>query len=227
MKKIFLSFSILVFLSGTYSQQLGQVTFADGANLSYFSFLTDQGVLIRITENGDLREWGYEVRSQRYEYYAPQLQPFMGRIEYFGPEADSAFRGKVRSIGTCSITYYGSYESDSRPGKIRSIGRILFDYHSDFANKAYRGKIKFAGTLAMEYYSSFEEETLRGKLRSVGNTTISYYTSFADKMIRGKIKSIGTVNFEWYSSFDQTGFGGSLKSGLYRRNIGGVLYILR
>src|ERR1043166_6846465 len=74
-----------------------------------FAFLSDQGVLIRITEDGRIVEWGVEVYSNRYNYYAPRLQPFMGRIDYYGPEADSIFRGRVRNIGTCTFTYYNAY----------------------------------------------------------------------------------------------------------------------
>ena len=227
MKTFFTTISFLLFIHCAHSQRLAQVTFADGANLSYFSFLTDQGVLIRVSENGEIMEWGIEMMSNRYNYYAPRLQPFMGRIEYFGPEADSVFSGKVRSIGTCSFTYYGSYESDSKPGKLRSVGSVLLDYHSDFANKAFRGKLRFAGNLMLDYYSSFEEELLRGKLKSIGNTPIVYYSVFDDKSIRGKIKSIGSIKYSWYTSFDLGGMQGGLKSGSYRRDIGGVTYILR
>jgi hypothetical protein len=79
----------------------------------------------------------------------------------------------------------------------------------------------------MEYHSSFDDEIVRGKIRSIGNTDIKYYSVFEDKFLQGKIKSIGSVNYSWYNSFEQTGLRGSLKGGLYRQNIGGVIYIVR
>src|SRR5688572_24383303 len=110
MRKYLLVISLLMFGSYTWSQQLSQVTFSGASTLSYFSFQTDQKVLIRVSEDGKLMEWGTELMSERStNYYAPKLQPFMGRVDYYGPETtDSVIRGKVKSIGTCMITYYGA-----------------------------------------------------------------------------------------------------------------------
>ncbi len=224
MRKFFAAVPFLLLATCIHSQQLGQVTFTNGANLTYISFLTDQDVLIRITEDGKIIEWGIERLSDRYDYYAPRLQPFMGRIEYYGPESDSVFRGKIKSIGTCVLTYYGSYETDYKIGKLRTVGTIILDYYSNFENITLKGKLRFVGNLILEYYSSFVDEAFRGKLRAIGNTLITYYSSFEDKYIKGKIKSIGSVAYTWYSSFDLRG---GLKTGSYRQNIGGVTYILQ
>lgn len=222
----FIVLPVLIFTLFARGQQLSQVTFSSGSNLEYISFLTDQGVLIRISPEGKILEWGTELLSGRsYTYYAPKLQPFMGRLEYYDQLSDSAFRGKIKNIGTCAITYYGSYESDGRPGKVRSIGTAVLDYYNNFDDKLYRGKIKFAGSLKMDYYSSFDDELFRGKLKAIGNTSISYYSSFDDKAFKGKIKQIGSVPYTWYSSFDINKSG--LKSALYRQNIGAITFILR
>jgi len=50
--------AVLFISTCLHSQQIGQVTFSDASNLSYIAFLTDQGVLIRITTDGKLLEWG-------------------------------------------------------------------------------------------------------------------------------------------------------------------------
>ncbi|HVT84158.1 MAG TPA: hypothetical protein VHD35_03105 [Chitinophagaceae bacterium] len=225
MRKLLITLSVLILALSLHSQQLSQVTFSGGSNLDYISFLTDQGVLIRISPEGKILEWGTELLSDRYNFYAPKLQPFMGRMDYYDQQSDSAFRGKIKNIGTCTITYYGSYESDNRPGKIRSIGTAIFDYYNNFDDKLFRGKIKFAGNLELDYYSSFEDEMFRGKLKAIGNTAITYYSSFDDKAYKGKIKSIGSVPYVWYSSFDINRSG--LKSGLYRQNVGAITYILK
>lgn len=225
MRKFFITLPALILAFCASSQQLSQVTFSGGSNLNYISFLTDQGVLIRISPDGKILEWGTELVSERSNnYYAPKLQPFLGRMEYYDQQSDSSFKGKIKNIGTCTITYYGSYESEGRPGKIRSIGTAIFDYYNTFDDKLFRGKIKFAGNLELDYYSSFEDEMFRGKLKAIGNTPITYYSSFDDKAFKGKIKSIGSVPYVWYSSFDINRSG--LKSGLYRQNVGAITYIL-
>lgn len=228
MRKYFVLVPCMLCFVITWSQQLSQVSFAGASTLSHYTFITDQGVLIRVSEDGNLLEWGTEARSDRNtNYYAPNLLPFMGRVDYYGPETtDSVIRGKVKSIGTCMLNYYGAYERDGKPGKLKTIGSLGLDYYTQFDNAAFKGKLRFAGTLVLEYYASLENEAFRGKLKSVGNTRIQYHSTFDDKMIRGKIKSIGSVSYNWGTSLDARQQG-VLKSGSYRQNINGVIYILR
>lgn len=225
MKRIIASIFFLFAATVVNSQSLSQVTFNAGTHLAYFSFLTDQDVLIRVSEQGNVIEWGTEVFS-RYNNNASKLQPFMGRVDYYGPESDSVFRGKVKSIGTCTFTYYGGYETAEKIGKIKTIGTLILDYYSNYEDKSLQGKLKFAGSLAIAYYASYEEESLRGKLKSVGNSPITYYSIFEDKLNQGKIKSIGPVSYSWYSQYDRSEFRGGLKKGLQRQNINGITYIL-
>lgn len=210
------------------SQELAQVSFSGGSNLSYYSLLTDREVLIRISPEGRILEWGIEVQSIRSgDYYAPGLQPYAGRIEYYGAEADSVSKGKVKSIGSSVITYFQAYETKDKVGKIRSVGRLFFDYYSIYDNKALLGKIRMLGNLQIDYYSTFDDQAFQGKLRSVGSTPITYYSSFDDKFIRGKLKAIGAVNYSWYTSLDRQGFGGAMKSGPLRQNTAGIVYIVQ
>jgi hypothetical protein len=229
MKKLFLVLPLVLLIAIAQGQKLSQVTFSGASTLSYFSFLTDQGVYIRISPEGRIMEYGVEFKSERSNnYYAPKLQPFMGRIEYFGPETtDSIYRGKIKSIGTCNLTYYSSLEKDDKPGKLRSIGMSTLDYYTQFENAALKGKLRFVGTTVLEYYPSLDNEALRGKLKSVGGTPIKYHTTFDDKLIQGKIKSIGSVNYNWGTSLDPVGQKGALKSGSYRQMINGITYILQ
>lgn len=227
MKKFLLIIFLLISSQFIRSQELAQVSFANATNLSYFSFLTDGDLQIRVSADGNILEWGIEVQSFRNsDYYAPGLQPYMGRAEYYGADADSMFRNKVKSIGTVMITYYGSYETVDKIGKIKTIGTLVFDYFDLYADKTYKGKMKLAGRLPLVYYGSFEEEIMQGKLKSVSNTIITYHSLFDDKLVRGKIKSIGSVKYLWYTSLD-IGRGGGLKTGAYRQNIGGVTYIIQ
>lgn len=226
-QRVILFSALLLSAQTMRAQQLAQVSLNGGASLSYYSILVDQSVLVRISEEGKVLEWGIEVRADRANYYAPKLQPYMGRVEFYGNDADSASRGKVRSIGTCSFYYYPASENNFKAGKIRSAGSLNFDYYTNYDNAAFRGKIKQLGTSMLTYYGSFDEESLRGKLKSVGSTQLTYYSPFDDKLLRGLVKSIGMETFNWYTSLDLQGGRGILKNGEYRRNIGGVWYILR
>lgn len=226
-RKLILVFLFTHFITAVIGQGLYQVSFSRDGGFAYFSLLTDREVLLRISVDGKLMEWGIEVQSNySNEYYAPRLQPYMGRVEYYGQEADSIQRGKIRSIGTAYFTYYGITDTEEKRGKIRSIGSNIFDYYGDYDNKAMRGKIKFIGSSPIEYYLPSENEAIAGKLKTVGSTTIQYYSSFDDKLIRGKIKSIGYQQYIWYTSTDRPGFGGTLKAGRMRQQIGSITYII-
>ncbi|HEY1869401.1 MAG TPA: hypothetical protein VGG71_00015, partial [Chitinophagaceae bacterium] len=65
MKKVFTAIAFLFSTVWIHAQQLSQVTFSNSSSLSYFSFLVDQTVLIRITPEGKVLEWGMEILSQR------------------------------------------------------------------------------------------------------------------------------------------------------------------
>jgi|SRR5215211_1477363 len=227
MSKAFIVVLILFFSNRVAGQQLSQASFLNGSSLSYFSLLTDQGVLIRISDDGKVLEWGTEVVSDRGNYYAPRLQPYIGRVEYFGKESDSAFRGKIRGIGTAFITYYGGYEEDYKKGKLRSLGSLQFEYYSNYEDKNLQGKLKMMGSLLIDYYRSYENESFRGKPRAIGSVSIGYYSAFDDKYNAGKIKNIGSVNYVWYSPLNHSYLRGGLKTNNYRQVISGVTYILQ
>ena len=225
MRKFFaILFAFMLVLTG-YGQQLTGVNFENGSNVSFFSFLTNQGVLLRVSVDGKLLEWGTEVLSDRGNYYAPKLQPFNVRTETYDVQADSAFRGKLKSIGTCFITYYSALDEEAKRGKIKTLGNLQLDYYSKYDEKTMQGKLKMAGSLLLEYYRQYENEAFRGKLKSIGSVPIAYYSAFDDKYNAGKLKSVGAVSYTWYSEFDQAR--GALKSNNYRQLISGITYILR
>jgi hypothetical protein len=225
MRKLLTILSILVFATSANSQRLSQISFQNGANLSYFSFLVDQEVLLRVSVDGKILEWGTELLSERGNFYAPKLQPYLGRVEYYGPEVDSVFRGKVKSIGTCYITYYGGYEETGKRGKIKTLGTLAFDYYSVYDDKSLQGKIKLLGNLPVEFYRPYENEAYRGKLKSIGNLPITYYSVFDDKYNAGKLKSVGSLSYAWYSEYDRAK--GALRSNNYRALVDGITIVLR
>ncbi|MBA2500836.1 MAG: hypothetical protein H0V30_14015 [Chitinophagaceae bacterium] len=226
MRKFLLAIAFLLPGLFSCSQELGQLKFTGTSRLDYFTFITDQGVHIRVSPDGKILEWGMEEMSIRSNnYYAPKLQPFMGRIDYYGAESDSVVNGKVKSIGTCWITYYNAYETENA-GKIKSIGRNALDYYTRHENAALKGKLRLVGNQVIDYYPSYEDELVRGKLKAIGSTQFIYYNSFDEKFLKGKLKSIGPVNLNYYGIMDRKEIWGVLK-GLNRQNINGVTYILR
>jgi hypothetical protein len=226
MKKLF-AFLPLLFSICLQAQNLSQVTFSQAGPLAYFTFLSDRDIQIRISAEGQILEFGTEAPTTRpNNYYAPKLLPYTGRVEYYGNDADSAYRGKIRVIGSTAFTYYGAYEVAYKKGKIKTIAGQLLDYYSNTDNAAQQGKLRTVGRMNIDFYSSYDDEALRGKLKTVDNTPIAYYTSFDDKLIRGKIKSIGSAAYTWYGSYDQLGYRGSLKSGAPRQTVSGIVWNL-
>ena len=224
MNRIISLVTFLIITAAVNSQELIQVAFSRGETLSWLSYKTDQDILIRISDDGKLLEWGTDPGQGRYYNDPRKLQPYLGRVEYFGQEYDSVIRGKVRSIGTCTFSYYDKYDIESKRGKLKTIGRVALDYYDLYEDEAYRGKMKFAGTVLFSFYSSFDNEAFRGKLKSIQNNPITYYSTFDDKEISGKIKSIGSYQYSWYPSYDR--YRGSLKSGSLTQTIAGVTYYI-
>jgi hypothetical protein len=224
--KRFISILILSFLScSLYAQKLKQVSFLDFYNLSYFTIATDQDVLIRIAPDGRIMEWGTEVVAYTGNYYAPTLQPFMGRVEYYGDESDPYFKGKLKSIGTAFFSYYGPQDEEWRRGKLKSIGHLQFDYFSKYEDKTMQGKLKLIGMYLLDYYRSYEREELRGKLKAIGSMQVGYVSGFDDKNNVGKIKNVGSASFSWYTPYDY--IKGGLKSNNYRQTVGDITVVLR
>ena len=224
MKRYFLLALFVQLSCGGSAQSLSQVGLNGASTLSAFSFLADQQAIIRISPDGNIMEWGVEMEPGRIGYYQGKLLPFMGRVDYYGPEADEAFRGKVKSIGSCTITYYSSSQPAAQKGKVKTIGSLLLDYYMDYDNESYKGKLKAAGSTSFGYYASYDNEAYKGKLRSVGNTTLTYYSIFDDRSNKGKIKSIGSFSYSWYNDFDRKELRGAMKSGNPMQKVDGVTY---
>src|SRR5690349_24574289 len=103
MKKIIFILFIALALKSN-AQELSHITFTGATDLSSFSFKTDDGLLIKVSDDGRLLEWGLEMEKWRYNYYPGKLQPYMGRVDYYGSAYDSILKGKVSVIGSVAIT---------------------------------------------------------------------------------------------------------------------------
>jgi len=226
MKRLLILLIPLLIYGSGYTQTLKFVSFSGGSEFSSLSFITSQKIIIKISQDGSVLEWGNEAEPGRFYSTPGKLQPYMGRVEYYEKQFDSMLNGKIKNIGITSITYFGSLDNAALAGKVRSIGNIFFNYYPDFENELVRGKLKTAGQKDFTYYTSFDNEAFRGKIKSIGNNQIVYYSTFDDKSIRGKLKSIGSTYFTWYTSMDRQGYQGGLKSGSQYPMIEGVTYII-
>ncbi len=194
----------------------------------YYSPGTSDKVLIALSKDGSIAEFGTEYPKEFYGYYPGKLQKYMGRIEYYSQTENEAFRGKIRYIGLTQITYYGSYDEEALRGKVRTIGSTQFNYYASYDDAAIKGNIKTVGSTAIKWCPSYENEAIRGRLKNIGNTKFEWYTSFDDKAISGKVKQIDQYMFTYYTSFENNnGQKGMLKSGFFTKYINGINYYLR
>ena len=223
--KNYLTAALLFLFFRGYSQQLSQVSFTQASDFLWFSLLTNQNILIRISDDGKILEAGTEETSNyNRNYFAPKLLPYTG-INYYEHEHDSTLNGKIKNIGTCYFTYYGANDFPEKIGKLKSAGSLSFDYYRNYEDALIAGRIKTLGTNAITYYASIGNEALKGKLKSVGNTSIVYYSSFDNQFLKGKLKSIGSYNYQWSTTFSGNQFVSYLKTGNQRQLINGITYI--
>lgn len=229
MKKLLL-IVLLAAAGRSFAQKIDFITLGGfGATQTfYYSPGTSDKVVITLSKDGAIGEFGTEYPKEFMGWYPGRLQKYMGRVEYYAQTENEAFRGKVRYIGMTQITYYGSYDEEALRGKVRSIGSTQFDYYPSYEDAAVKGNIKTAGNTAITWCPSYENEAIRGKLRTVGNTRFEWYTSFDDKAISGKVKQIDQYPFTYYTSFENNnGQKGQLKSGFFQKYINGINYYLR
>lgn len=194
----------------------------------YYSPGTSDKVLIALSKDGNIVEYGTEFPKEFYGYYPGKLQQYMGRVDYYKSTDNEAFRGKIRYIGLTQVTYYGTYDEESLRGKVKSIGTVQFDYYASYDDASVKGNFKSIGNTSITWLPSYENDAIRGRLKTIGNTRFDWYTSFDDKALSGKVKQIDQYPFTYYTSFENNnGQKGQLKSGFFQKYINGINYYLR
>ncbi len=225
MKKIIFTIVAALILQIGFGQSIAKITLTGNGQVDVFAFGLDENVQVYLSKDGNISKWGFDKYIGYQENYYGNLDPYVGRVEYYTQNDDEALRGKVKYIGKTLLTYYASYENDALKGKVKAIGSINLDYYLSYEDAAYRGNIKALGRQAVTWYASYENADLCGKLKTVGPTSLSYYGSFEDKAFRGKIKSIDRFTITYYSSFEQ--YSGAVKTGASILNANGIKYYLR
>lgn len=225
MKKLFILLAASFMAFAGNGQNLAKVTITQTGNIEKFSFGLRENVMLNISKDGNILDWGVDRYAGRLQETKPGfLDPYQGRVEYYTESDNEAFRGKVKSIGGVYITYYPSSAEDGLAGKVKSVGPNKFDYYKSFENEAFRGNIKSAGQTAFSWYSSYDNEAFSGKPKSIGATNISFYNNFDDQAYRGKLKTVGSQTFTYYSSTDLRDYRGNPKMAVQFQFINGIKY---
>lgn len=226
MTKIYLGLIFTFLIAPVFAQNLAQITIDNRGNNDIITFLVDGSIVVNISKDGKIIDWGTEYTSRVTGIY-PRLEKYMGREEYY-PDADNeAYRGKVKYIGRTLFTYYTSADNEALKGKVKSIGPNILDYYRDYDDVAFRGNLKSAGPVTFTYYSSFEDQAYKGKIKSAGSTRLAYYGSVDDKAYRGKVKNVDRNLFTYYSSYDRKEYSGMMKTGSQVLSSGGLKFIIK
>ena len=119
MKKLSFLLTSLCILTISQAQNLAKVTITDLGNIEKLSFGLRENVLLNISKDGNIMDWGVDRYAGRLQESKPGvLDPYQGRVEYYTESDNEDFRGKVKSIGGIFITYYPSSAEDGFSGKI-------------------------------------------------------------------------------------------------------------
>ena len=226
MAKLYLILIFTFLLTPAFAQKLAQITIDNRGKQDILTFLVDEFVVVNITKDGKIIDWGTEYTSPQTGVY-PKLEKYMGREEYYPSTDNEAYRGKVKYIGRTLFIYYTSDDNEALKGKVKMIGTNLLDYYTEYDDAAFKGYLRNAGPVSFTYYGSYNDEFYKGKIKSIGSTMVSYYGAIDDKAYRGKVKSIDRNLFTYYSSFDRREFSGSMKTGSPMISSGSIKYIIK
>ena len=226
MAKLYLILIFTFLLAPAFAQNLAQITIDNRGKQDILTFLVDEFVVVNITKDGKIIDWGTEYTSPQTGVY-PKLEKYMGREEYYPSTDNEAYRGKVKYIGRTLFIYYTSDDNEALKGKVKMIGTNLLDYYTEYDDAAFKGYLRNAGPVSFTYYGSYNDEFYKGKIKSIGSTMVSYYGAIDDKAYRGKVKSIDRNLFTYYSSFDRREFSGSMKTGSPMISSGSIKYIIK
>ncbi len=227
MIKLYTVLFFTVLLAPVFAQNVARITIDNRGNQDIISFLIDETVMLNMTKDGKIIDWGIEYYTVRTGIYPSRIEKYMGREEYYPSTDNEAYRGKVKYIGRTPITYYTSADGEELKGKVKSIGTNIFDYYKSYDDVAFKGDIKNVGSIPFTYYSSFEDASYKGKLKSVGGTGLTYYGTIDDIAYRGKVKNIDRNLITYYSSYDRKEYAGIIKSGSQVVYSGGIKYFIK
>ena len=120
MKKLTLILATTILSLNLFSQRLNKITISGNGSNSVYSFLLNENVILNVSQDGAIVEWGVDKYAGRpTDYIQRKLEAYGGRVEYYNQKDDSAYRGKIKFIGSIQIKYFASYDKADLVGKIK------------------------------------------------------------------------------------------------------------
>lgn len=225
MKKICVALLMMITVQVS-AQRISKITMSETGNIEMYAIELDENVIINISEDGSVGEYGIDIYKGRTDRMIERLEPYTGRVDYYREADNEAYRGKIRSIGLKQFTYYASFDEELLRGKLKSIGTMQIEYYGRFDDEKLRGKIKRFGSTEVQYYTSFDI-AFAGKIKSIGGINFVYYANTEDVDIRGKVKSIAHVQFNYYTSFERKELRGNMKRGSRLQYINNIKFFIK
>ena len=84
MKKLFLFLVIIIISVNLFSQRLNKITISGNGTSNVYSFLLNENVILNISQDGAITEWGVDKYAGRpIDYIQRKLEAYGGRVEYY------------------------------------------------------------------------------------------------------------------------------------------------
>ena len=96
MKKLSFTMSFILLLTSAFAQRLTQITLTNSVSSDIISFLVDETVIVNMSKDGKIIDWGVENNNLRPNNYPGKLDKYMGLEEYYPSTENESYRGKVK-----------------------------------------------------------------------------------------------------------------------------------
>src|SRR4029079_6789867 len=120
MTKLYIAILLTMSFHLAFAQRLAKITIDNRGNSDIISFLVDETVIVNLSKDGKIIDWGIENNTARANIYPGRLDKYMGKEEYFPTTDNEAYAGKIKYIGRTAITYYTSSDGESLKGKVKT-----------------------------------------------------------------------------------------------------------
>lgn len=120
MKKFLFTIAVLLACMNVFSQRINKITLTDNGNANIITYALDEDVVLNISKEGNLVDWGVDRYAGRIDFMQRKLDPYTGRVEYYTENDNEAFRGKIKYIGKTLVTYFASFDNSVLVGRIKA-----------------------------------------------------------------------------------------------------------
>ena len=90
MKKIVFILAAAFFFIPAFGQNISKITITGSGQVDVFAFGLDENVQVYVTRDGRISKWGFDRFIGFMENYNNELEPYVGRVEYYTQNDDEA-----------------------------------------------------------------------------------------------------------------------------------------